>query len=326
MAGKSYAFATGNVRAREAGLLKNSDIEQLLSYQSVAGCVDFLKDKGYGESDTPKNILDLLSVEEKKLWAYIRDIAPDFTAFYPLIISNDYHNLKAIIKGVATGKPYVQLLLSPTVWDTDVIKSAVVGKNFDALPEELRTPAKKAWEILIETSDAQASDVILDTAMLESKLKLVSDNKTPLISEIVRASVFFDNIKVALRCADAKKRRDFIEAGLASVAELSKEELVSAALRGRDEVLSLLEGVKKYSGKDFAEAFRQSPSQFEKMVDNYLLRLNIKAKYIAVGAEPLVAYLMARLAELKSVRIAVNAVATSADRDSVREMLRELYG
>ena len=52
----------------------------------------------------------------------------------------------------------------------------------------------------------------------------------------------------------------------------------------------------------------------------------VKAKYVAVGAEPLIAYLQARLCEIKVARIVVNGITIGEDEEKVREMLRELYG
>ncbi|MBO5873387.1 MAG: V-type ATPase subunit [Clostridia bacterium] len=326
MAEKSYAFAVGNIRARENRLLKQTDIEQLLSFNNAYECAVFLKDKGYGENNTDNSVSSLLSSEEKKLWSYIKDLAPDFSVFDAFVVVNDFHNLKAVIKGTATGKPFEHLLISPSLIDHADIINAVTQKNFSLLPEFLQDAAQKSWEILIKTRDSQASDAVLDATCLEVRYKAAKEIKIPMLKEMVNASVFFDNIKVALRCASAKKSRDFIQNSLIDTDVLNKADLVSAALQGTDAVLELLEKVSVYSGVQVAEAFKTSPSQFEKFVDNYMMRVAIKGKYIPVGAEPLIAYLQAKLAELKTVRIAVNAVSSSADRNTVREMLRELYG
>lgn len=326
MAEKSYAFAVGNIRARENRLLKQSDIEQILSFNSAYECAAFLKDKGYGENGTDGSVSSLLSSEEKKLWSYIKELAPDFSVFDAFIVANDFHNLKAAIKGTATGKSFDHLLISPSLTDRADIINAVTQKNFSLLPDFLQDAAEKSWEILIKTRDSQASDAVLDAACLEMRYEAAEDIKIPMLKEMVEASVFFDNIKVALRCAAAKKNRNFIENSLIDTNTLKKAELISAALQGTDAVLELLEKVSAFSGAQAAEAFKVSPSQFEKFADNYMMRVAIKGKYIPVGAEPLVAYLQAKLAELKTVRIAVNAVTASADKNTVREMLRELYG
>ena len=82
MATKSYAFAVGNVRARENTLLKKQDIYQLISLKSSAEAITFLRDKGYAYPETPDE--SLFKAEEQKLWEYIKEVAPDFSVFSAL--------------------------------------------------------------------------------------------------------------------------------------------------------------------------------------------------------------------------------------------------
>ena len=98
MAEKSYAFAVGNIRARENRLLKQSDIEQILSFNSAYACAAFLKDKGYGENGTDGSVSSLLSSEEKKLWSYIKELAPDFSVFDAFIVANDFHKFSLLAR------------------------------------------------------------------------------------------------------------------------------------------------------------------------------------------------------------------------------------
>ena len=322
----SYAYAVGNVRAKEAALFKKQDIEQLLAADTAEKAAAFLRDKGYGEADTPLSADALLKSEEQKLWEYIRSVAPDFSVFRSFVLQNDFHNLKAVFKGLAAGRNTDSLLLSPTTVDIEVIKKAAAEQEFSLLPDFMRDAAKTAWDALIKTGDGQTCDAILDAACLESRRRFAEDIKIPMLSELINASVFYDNIKAALRCACAEKPADFIELCLTDTDKLPKARLKDAVLKGREAVLELMSGISAYGCDKAAEAFGISPTEFEKFVDNYMMSVGAKGRYIAVGAEPLIAYLQARLAEIRAVRIAVNAVATGEDRASARAMMRELYG
>jgi V/A-type H+-transporting ATPase subunit C len=66
--------------------------------------------------------------------------------------------------------------------------------------------------------------------------------------------------------------------------------------------------------------------QYERFADNFILKGAARARFIAVGAEPLVAYLQAKLTEIKVCRSIANGKAIGEDMDKTREMLRELYG
>ena len=48
----SYEFSIGSVRAKENSLLREADIEMMISLKSEKELVRHLKDKGYGQGET----------------------------------------------------------------------------------------------------------------------------------------------------------------------------------------------------------------------------------------------------------------------------------
>ena len=324
MATSSYAFAVGNVRARETALLKKQDIFQLLSFKTPAEAVGFLRDKGFGYPDTPDG--DLFKAEEQKLWEYIREVAPDFSVFYGFILQNDCHNIKSVLKCMSLGREYKELILSPYTIDPDKLYRAVSERKFSELDETVAEGVKKASDALLKIGDPQLADATLDALFMELRLNSAEKLKLSMLETIIKTSVFYDNIKAAIRSARAKKSMDFCEACLIDTPELSKKDLISAVLKGADEVLTLLEKSSALGAAEAAAAYKRSPSEFEKTVDDLIMSEVVKAKYIAVGAEPLIAYLQARLCEIKVARIVVNGITIGEGEEKVREMLRELYG
>ena len=324
MATKSYAFAVGNVRARENTLLKKQDIYQLISLKSSAEAITFLRDKGYAYPETPDE--SLFKAEEQKLWEYIKEVAPDFSVFSAFIIQNDCHNIKTILKCVSTNREYEELLLSPRTLDPEKIKRAVSENSYSDFEPEIAEAIKSAADALLKIGDPQLSDALVDAMGMSMRVKWADKIKLPMLKTIIKTSVFYDNIKAAIRCARAKKSAAFCEACLIETPEISKSSLISAVLKGIDEVLTLLEKSACLGSAEVAAAYKKSPSEFEKTVDDIIMSVAIKAKYVAVGAEPLIAYLQARLCEIKVARIAVNGISIGESEEKVREMLRELYG
>ncbi len=324
MATKSYAFAVGNVRARENALLKKQDIYQLVSLETPAEAIGFLRDKGFAYPDTSDE--ELFKVEEQKLWEYIREVSPDFSVFLGFILQNDCHNIKTILKCMSVNREYGELILSPNTVDPKDIEKAVSENNFSGLDPEISNGVKAAADALLKIGDPQLSDAIIDSLFMGLRLRNAEKQKHPMLATIIKASVFYDNIKAAIRCARAKKSVDFCEICLIDTPEISKRDLITALLKGTDEVLALLEKSSFMGGAEAAAAYKKSPSEFEKTVDDLIMSVALKAKYVAVGAEPLIAYLQAKLCEIKVARIAVNGITIGESEEKVREMLRELYG
>ncbi len=323
---KSYAFAVGNVRAKETTLLKKQDLEQMLALNSVLELASFLKDKGFGFADTAGDVDELLLAEEQKVWEYVAEIAPDFSVFEPFIISNDFHNLKAILKATLSSVDYSELLLRPTLVDTALLEKAVTEQKFSLLPPYMAQAAEKAYGALFKIGDSQLCDAVLDTAANTYKQERAATIKNPMLQNLLLATVFYDNVKAAIRLARANKTADFCDMCLVNTTAVSKQRLKEAALKGSGEVLNLLSNIAAFKASEAAESYKVSPGEFERFVDNYLMSVVLSAKYVAVGAEPIIAYLWAKLAEIKACRIIKSGIATGENTKKVREMLRELYG
>lgn len=112
--GASYAYAVGNVRAREQALLTRPDMEQLLGVSDVAELLAALRDRGFGGS-MPEGgnagMEDLFREETRDLWRYLKEVSPDFSLYDAFLYRQDIHNCKAVIKGVLSGRAYQPLLL-----------------------------------------------------------------------------------------------------------------------------------------------------------------------------------------------------------------------
>ena len=128
-----------------------------------------------------------------------------------------------------------------------------------------------------------------------------------------------------MRSARAGKDAAFLQEILVDTPYLSAERLKNAALGGVDKILELLE---KTGGvtMEAAAAFRQSPSEFERFCENRVMMTARRAKRITLGVEPLIGYYMARMAEIRNLRIIYSGIKTGQPQEVITERLRELYG
>lgn len=316
----SWGFSVGNVRAKEATLLKTNDLEQLASLSSEEQLLSALKDKGFGGADMSGSIDEILKYETEQLWEYARVTAADFKVFYPLLIDNDYHNLKTIIKGVLSGKSYDKLMLHPSVIDTETVEKAIKEKQFSLLPEFCSLAAKEAYEVLARTSDAQLADAILDKSKMEAAIKMSEG----FIAEYVKIKVFYENIKTLIKAAKFGKDRDFIERAVYCFVP-ALENLKIAALSGEKEVLERISAKDILGSREAIEQYEKSPSAFEKYVDEKLMETVRGAKRITMGPEVLMAYVLARLREIKEIGRLASGIRTNSGEATIRERLRMLY-
>lgn len=325
MSVKSVGFAIGNLRARENRLLKAADLNTLSAAKSTDELAKMLTDKGIGSSDT-KDVPRLLSEETQKLWEYITENAPDMSAFAPFLYENDFHNFKAVLKGVVRGADYSPLLILPATVEVALLERTVKEKRFDLLPEFMRSAAEEAYSVFTKMGDSQLADCILDAGLMTAQLKKAKEIGNAVILKLITVTVFYNNMKAALRAAKANKTAAFLDTALTETGVVSKKAMVQAALVGEEKLLELMSKAVELGGADAAEAYRRSPAEFEKFVDDRVITAAKKCKYITVGIEPIVGYMLARKAEITDLRIIYSGIKTGQPTEKTRERLRELYG
>ncbi len=325
MAVKSVGFAIGNLRARENRLLKSGDLNQLSAAKSTDELAKMLTDRGIGATDT-SDIPVLLSEETEKLWEYVTENAPDMSAFEPFLYENDFHNYKAVLKGVVRGREYESLLILPATVEISSLSRAVKEKRFDLLPEFMRSVAEEAYSVFTKTGDSQLADCIIDAGLMTAQIDKAKKIGNRVILKLITVTVFYNNMKAALRAAKANKSAAFLNTVLTETGVVSKKAMVSAALSGEEKLLELLTGASELCGGEAAEAYRRSPAEFEKFADDRVINTAKQCKYITVGIEPIVGYMLARKAEITDLRIIYSGIKTGQPTEKTRERLRELYG
>ena len=316
-----YIYAVSRIRSKELSLLDKSFLEQLLACKSYEECLRLLKDKGWGRTGE-ENAEELLKIEREKTWDLIRELVDDISIFDTFLYGNDFHNLKAAIKQVYRNEEVPNIYISHGTINHELILEAVKGKDFNLLPEHMRTCAEMAYDIQFKTGDSQLCDVIIDRATLETILKMGKASKNDLLLEYARLKVVAANINIAVRSIKTKKSSEFLERALAECDTLDKKRLIESVLNGEEALYEYL-STTVYS--DAVEAIKESPTSFERWCDNLIMNRIKPQKYNSFTVSPLAAYILARENEIKCVRILLSGKLNNLPDNSLKERLREMY-
>lgn len=317
-----YAFAVARVRAKEPFLLHEGELQQMISAPGVDGVLHLLEDKGWdtaGAGDDPNG---MLREETEKMWRLLMEIAPKKEELFFLVARNDFHNAKAALKALISGQSPKGFYLSPYTVEPEELRLAVENRAFGRLPREMEDAVKAAYDVLVETTDAQLCDIILDRAALEATVSRAraAENKTAVrLAELLCVT---SNLKIALRAAGTGKTEEFLLRALCDTGELNRTALAAAAARGTEELLHYLAETPYREG---AEKMEESPAAFEKWCDDLLLGVVEGARLKSFGPDPLIAYYIARDSELKTVRILLSCKKLGLSPDKIKERVRRLY-
>ena len=316
-----YTYAVARIRFRETKLLSDADINGLLLSQDVDAVMRQLRDKGWGDN-TDCRPEEMLSLEEKKLWEFINEVVEDISVLNFLLIPNDYHNLKVILKSITRDTEPQGMLLDNSVEDPQKLYSAIKSREYGELPDYLQEVAQEAMTTLLQTSDGQLCDIIVDKACMEHVYRLGKESENEIIWLYCELFVASADIKIAIRCAHTQKKLDFIRRSMAECDTLDIEALSQAAVEGHDAVLAYL-GTTEY--RSAVDAIGTSPSAFEKWCDDYLTNVMKPQKWEPFGVGPIVAYIIARQNEIKAVRMILSAKLNDLSENTIKERLRDMY-
>ena len=303
-----YIYAVARIRALEMSLFSQAVIEQLIAQKTYADCLQFLGEKGWGDKEAGvQDAETILNRELEKTWTLVKEMVSDQTVFDVLLIQDSFHNLKAAIKTVVDGEALVEI---------------IKNKDFRSLPESMRECALEAYECLVHTGDGQMCDVIIDRAAMRAMLAAAEKNGDALLKEYAETVVAVANIKIAVRSVKTEKGLDFMRRAMEECQTLNVERLMRAALSGMPDVIKYLEET-PYSGG--ATALSDSSSAFERWCDNRIIEAIRPQKYNSFTIGPLVAYVLARQNEIKTVRIILTGKLNHLPDDAIRERVREMY-
>lgn len=314
---KDYAYSVARVRARELQLLSDADIDRMIMADDAASALAAIRDKGYASNEEK----DVISATEKELWEFISEIADDELVEI-LRYPTDYHNVKVAIKSVYRNIDGTDMLLDNGNVEKDFLYDCIRNRHFSDLPGELSHIAEDALSLILRTGDGQLCDMSIDKAMLEQSLKKAEETSDGNIIRYARLQMDIANIKTALRCIMMKKSDTFTKNALATGGTFDTDRLAEVTLRGIEELCGYINGTELSDG---AEYIKKSSVAFEKWCDDKIMHMLEDAKFESFSSAPVIAYMYAKMTEIKIVRLILSGKRNNFSEDSIRERVRKVY-
>lgn len=322
MSNMDFTYAVARIRALEVSLFSEAIIDQLIACPTEQSCLQFLAEKGWGDADTPMEADAILNRETQKTWETIREMHIDMSVFDVLSYPNEFHNLKAAIKETCRKGKHPGIYYEDCVLSGEELEKIIAEKEFSKLPEYMAAAAKEAYETLMHTRDGQLCDIIIDKATLEAIYAAGKKAQANILKKYAEDTVAVADIKIAVRSQKTAKSIEFMKRAMAKCDSLNIDMLAKAAQNSMEAICDYL-STTSYAGG--AQALSESTSAFERWCDNKIIETIKPQKYNPFSVEPLVAYVLARENEIKTVRIILSAKANNLPEDSIRERVREMY-
>ena len=256
------------------------------------------------------------------MWSLLTEVAPDVGELSFLTAKNDFHNLKAALKSLVSDQSPEPYWMHPNSVPVKLIWEAVSNRSFSRLPTRMQQPGRLAYELLVRASAGQRADALLDRAALETAKGRAEETGSKFAIRLAELMCVTSDLKIALRAVHTGRDERFLQDALCECETLRKSALIAAAGRGVQELTQYLSET-AYAA--CVPVFEKSFASFEKWCDDLLMQQLDEARRVSFGLAPLIAYYVARDAEIKDIRILLSCKRLGLPADQIRERMREAY-
>lgn len=241
----------------------------------------------------------------------------------------DFHNLKVAVKSKYTGKSMSYLYSDITDLSAKDIDAYVLNdEKSDTLPDYILKAVSDTEISYAESKDPQQIDIVFDRHMFARMLDLCKIIESEFITEYVRLSIDFYNIKTLMRVKNMHKGTRFLNECFISGGLTDTDFFLVNYDKSPDMIASVF--YYKYFGDIMSkgiESYNKTGnfSSLEKLFDDCLIEYTKKSKYSAFGPEVLFAYILSKENEARQIRILVTCKNNNMRMETLKERLRDNY-
>lgn len=318
-------FANARAKAKESNLLSRERLQRMLEAKSVGDAMRILLEVNYagGLSPEGEDFYSLLAEEERIVTAFVRETVPEGAGFECFFLRNDYHNIKALWKAKFTSAEHIgEMVLPDGNFTFAYLKERFdAGKiDFSPFAEEACGTIERAFET--GAGSPRLIDTELDKALyadIESRLAKGADR---YIKEYFTAFSDTANVASFVRTNRIGASFSFFAEGFLPGGTLSLKDFEEC---GSDagKALRMLSGT---SVRGYFEKIGESDTaSFETAQDNYLLGIFAVNKTDMFSVAPILGYYLAKLNEIKVIRVVMVCIKNKVAPEEMRKRVRELY-
>lgn len=316
-----YLYATMRVRANENSLLSAQAAERMIEAKTPEEAAKVLADVGYRDASARSfsEIEKVLKEKRLETFALIDEICENKHILEVFALKYDFHNIKTVIKAALTGQDPEPLFADGATVDPAKLLAAYRADELSELPAEMESAIKEAREALSHTGDAQYADFVLDRAYFDMLKKSARESGSEFLVGYVALLSDIANLRSAVRTYRRGKDAAILRDCLVGGGSIAEGVFLSYDFESGFSSTSLADAA-EYA-KETAEG-KRGFLEFERELDNILIKYMKSAKYIAYGEKPIVAYIAARENEAMMIRIIMAGKLEGLAPDEIRSRLR----
>lgn len=323
-----FAHSIARIKAMENKLLSRAKLDSLIDARDFSDSLKMLQDTLYGEYIASESYESGLKSALEDFYGSMYAIIPVREVIDILAVRYDGHNIKSILKGKFSGVDTSNILINAGTISTRELKEMIFEENYKNMPETLVKTVQSAVATFNQSGDPQDIDLIVDKGMFEYAMDIAEKTKYDYLVEFTRFNIDISNLKTFVRIKAQDRSIEFLDKVFINGGTLKYNQFASHINESLERFADKLSytGFSKWSDRGIAEYIRNGDlGSIDRFGDNYMLDHIKKAKYISLGTEPIIAYIMARENEIRALRIILTGKKSNVHPEKIRERMRDVY-
>jgi len=338
---EEYAFANGNIKALEKGLLNKDILDRMIKSSDIVSALKILTESDLNDYsfdlNNPSDFENSLNQELLHTYDIIKSISQVSTfnfLYFTFASKYDFLNIKILIKSKYLKKEFSNDLISSIgTIDIEKLKLAIRDEKYEDIPDSFELLIKKTFSEYNKFKDPEMIDFVLDREryiMIFNKIREIEtiESEELFVKRFLNINIDLNNIINCIRVKIRGEKKAFIKEFLIPEGDFKIEKIIEIY---DSPLSSWFEKLKYTDYKDIVELgvnyFQKNNSlmELEKLRDNFILNFSKIGKYITFGIEPLVGFITAKENDIKNIRIILSAKLNNLSPEKIKERVRDTY-
>lgn len=326
----SWRYASGRIRSLEQNLFGSAGLDRLFAAEDLHEIRMLMQEHKYpqGEFD------DAVREEREASYRLLQEVAAEDGYRTVLLLRNDAHNLKVIMKERLKGEhargmaQLCDLMLYPNLVEPALLHEAVAQSNFEfSVPRWVMDMIEWADRAYTASYDAAAIDRAVDYRTHEMIAAMADELGNAWFIDYFVLTRDLINLETLLR----SRLRHVSEAGmkesLLPEGELSAEWLLGLLEESEEHVEAELKRTRYEAFAPYVTCYgeRGKASEFVRDRDQMLIDHLERGHKVLEGPEVAVSFVLAREFEIKNLRFVETSIRNRLSQERRQSLRRELF-
>jgi V/A-type H+-transporting ATPase subunit C len=311
-----YVFQSAQVRTLELLMLTRAAFLDMANAENFQAAADLLSATEYAMPRSDKSSAEM---ENNLLLrrSAVRELFADLILDKPIVklfkTRDDFANLRLAVRRSITDKPLGSDYSADGNFPPEQFEQVFAEENYTDLPDYMAEAAERAVLAYYRNKDIRRIDSAIDSAQAEYNLKQAHRLNSIFLLALFRIQIDLTNIRTMFRLkfTESEQRNVFLKGGF-----IELERLERGAELGYEALAPLFFVTPYYHLVEAGAAYLTSEKSFlriEQQCEEHLTGFLKSTIQITSGPQPIIAYLLLKENEIRTVRLILTARKNNLD-------------